>query len=139
MDLSFPEEWKAAPPKLVDRPSSVNNRRTMCAHCSLRQDMPGFISREPAEGHAQPITTADILDCHMIKDPLKAPGGHDVCLGAALVGRVPLANMPVKDLPPFHDSLDEYIATQVGGRKKNLWLEVFAEKWYDRHSTLWYG
>lgn len=116
----------------------MENRRTMCAHCSLRQDLPGFIDREHAEGNRFAIEQGELFPCHMAHDPTDSRANR-ICLGAALAAQVPLGNSPAKELPEVYDSLDHYVETQAGGRRTNVWLEAHADKWYDRQSRRWWG
>jgi hypothetical protein len=74
----------------------------------------------------------------MAHDPTDSRANR-ICLGAALVGRVPLGNTPAKDLPAVYDTLDDYVETQAAGRRSNFWLEAHADKWQDAGSRRWYG
>lgn len=117
----------------------IDNRRTMCAHCSLRQDLPGFISREHAQGNADQIAAGDIFQCHMIRDHMVEAPPHRACLGAAKVAQAPLLNTPTGLQPPVYEDLDTYVETQAAGRKSRAWLQVCAEQWFDRRTETWYG
>jgi hypothetical protein len=117
----------------------VDNRRTMCDHCSLRRDLPGFVSREHAQANADEITAGRIFQCHMIRDPhIEAPP-HRACLGAALVAEVPLLNTPAGLQPPVYEDLAEYVKTQTKGRVSKAWLMANADYWHDRNADTWYG
>lgn len=118
---------------------AVDNRRSMCAHCSLRTDLPGFIDFEHASGNAQAIASGELFKCHMVHDPTQEAAPNRACLGAALVAKVPLGNSPAGGGPEVYADLATYINTQAGGRKDNRWLDKHADKWYDRNRTLWFG
>lgn len=119
--------------------NSVDNRRTMCDHCSLRRDLPGFISESHVDGNIMAIKSGELFKCHMIHDPTQDDIPNRVCLGAALVAGTPLANSPAKDLPPVHESLEDYRQTQIQGRVSSPWLMMHADKWTDKNNTVWFG
>jgi hypothetical protein len=121
-----------------ERPA-VDNRRTFCAHCSLRQDLPGFIGREHATENKTSIESGDLFPCHMSNDPLRPEASHKICLGAALAAKVPLGNTPAGGQPDIYADLQTYADNQEAGRRDNLWLEQRADKWYDRRMVRWYG
>jgi hypothetical protein len=116
----------------------VDNRRTMCDHCSLRTDLPGFISREHAEGNKAMIEAGNIFPCHMIHSPLKHQPNH-VCLGAALVAGVPLENTPAGGQSEVYKNLDAYVDNQAMGRKENSWLAMYADPWLAKDQKAWWG
>lgn len=118
---------------------AVSNRRTLCDHCSLRTDLPGFIGAEHAQSNVDQIASGQLFQCHMIADPGQENPEHRTCLGAALVAKAPLGTPPRPHQPPVYASLAGYRQAQVEGRRTNIWLEAHADKWYDRYDTLWYG
>lgn len=126
-------EQKAAEPVRVD------NRRTMCGHCSLRSDLPGFVSREHAQANADEITAGRIFQCHMIREPYQEAPAHHMCLGAALVADAPLANSTSGVLPPVYSDLATYVETQAKGRHNKAWLMANADYWRDPQGESWYG
>mgnify|MGYP005828451097 CR=1 FL=1 len=111
----------------------------MCAHCSLRTDLPGFIDREHAEGNAYAIESGELFPCHMMHDPTAQDATNRTCLVAALVAGVPLVITPSGGQPQVYADLDSYVQTQDSGRRSNLWLEKYADKWQDAERKLWYG
>lgn len=116
----------------------VDNRRTMCEHCSLRKDLPGFISEAHVDGNIKAIENVDLFKCHMIHDPTREFLSNRVCLGAALVAGVALANEPAQGQPEVYDSLEEYRQTQVDGRVSNSFL-ARQDRWRDESGQVWYG
>jgi hypothetical protein len=110
----------------------------MCAHCSLRRDLPGFISKAHAQGNINQIKDGEIFACHMIADPHDATASNRKCLGAALVAGVALANRTINPLPPVYESLDDYLGTQVAGRVSEAWLRA-QQRWRDVQGRSWYG
>lgn len=137
-DMSFPAEWKIAVPRLAPANPSVDNRRTLCEHCSLRKDLPGFISEAHVEGNIAAIRSGELFPCHMIHDPTNINATHNVCLGAALLARAELAN-PVSGLrPPLHERLEDYRDTQVKGRVSNRFLRA-QDRWKDESGETWFG
>jgi hypothetical protein len=117
---------------------SVDNRRTLCEHCSLRKDLPGFISAAHVEGNIKAIESGELFKCHMIVDPTHYQARNRVCLGAALVSGSPLGVPPSHDLPPVHDSLESYRQTQIDGRVSNRFLRD-QDRWKDESGQTWYG
>lgn len=118
---------------------SVDNRRTMCDHCSLRKDLPGFISGDHADGNIDLIESGKLFKCHMIHDPTKDNAPNRVCLGAALVSGAELANPPGQgQQPEVYDNLEDYKQTQLEGRVSNEFL-VTQDKWVDESGERWYG
>lgn len=118
---------------------AVDNRRTMCAHCSLRRDLPGFISREHAEGNAEAICSGELFPCHMVQDPTHPEATNRICLGAAVVAGTPLLNTPAGGQSGVYADVGTYIGAQAHGRRTNQWLEDHGDKWQDTHRHLWYG
>lgn len=117
---------------------SVDNRRTVCAHCSLRQDLPGFISEAHVDGNIKAIKTGQLFKCHMIHDPTNHSALNRVCLGAALLSGAELDNVPAQPLHPVYDNLDDYRQAQVNGRVTNSFL-VRQDRWKDEAGDNWFG
>jgi hypothetical protein len=117
---------------------AVDNRRTMCDHCSLRKDLPGFISEAHAEGNIMAIKSGELFKCHMIHNPTQHNVPNRVCLGAALVGGAELANVPAGGQSAVYDTLDEYKQTQIDGRVSD-WYLYQQDKWIDESGERWYG
>jgi hypothetical protein len=137
MDLDFPQEWKG----LVPRPAasfSIDNRRTLCDHCSLRRDLPGFISEAHVNGNIKAIESGKLFPCHMIHNPTHIKATHNMCLGAALVAGAELDHPVSGTQPPVYDTLEEYRQTQVKGRREDAWL-VEQDDWKDESGARWFG
>lgn len=117
---------------------AVDNRRTMCDHCSLRKDLPGFISEAHAEGNIMAIESGELFKCHMIYDPTRENTPNRVCLGAALVAGAELQNNPAGGQSAVYDSLEDYKKTQATGRVGNLWM-MNQDIWFDESGEQWYG
>lgn len=117
----------------------VDNRRTLCDHCSLRTDLPGFIGGDHAQANINRIEKGDIFKCHLIHLPTEDDAPNRVCLGAALAAGVPLKTPPRKDEPAIYATLAEYKTAQEAGRKTNDWLMFSTDYWYDRNRSLWHG
>lgn len=118
--------------------TEVDNRRTMCEHCSLRQDLPGFITAEHAQSNINRIKKGDFFPCHMSTKPAETHLSHRACLGAALVGGAVLKNAPSADLPPVYEDLESYKQAQAGARKSQGWL-LGQQQWSDPAHRLWFG
>lgn len=116
----------------------VDNRRTMCEHCSLRKDLPGFISEAHAEGNIMAIQSGELFKCHMIHDPTHHNAANRVCLGAALVAGAELANPTIWKHSEVYDSLEDYRQTQIHGRVSNDFLRK-QDRWKDESGEQWYG
>lgn len=113
----------------------VDNRRTMCGHCSLRTDVPPFIDREHATENVRRIQSGDIFKCHM----LMIPGEESKrCLGAALISGAELANEPAANQPDVYPSYKTYIETQANARLTNEQL-VKGDPWRDSTGRQWFG
>ena len=118
---------------------AVDNRRTMCGHCSLRTDLPGFISGDHADGNIDLIESGKLFKCHMIHDPRYDNISNRVCLGAALVSGAELVNTPAQvGQPEVYDNLEDYKQTQLEGRVSNDFL-VQQDSWSDESGEQWYG
>jgi hypothetical protein len=117
----------------------VDNRRTMCDHCSLRRDLPGFIDRDHAQGNIDRILNDDFFPCHMaINNPAEIERAK-ICLGAALIGGADLVNPPAENIPPVHHGPREYVDYQASTRKTSDWLLVHGDVWMDSTGALRYG
>lgn len=116
----------------------VDNRSTMCEHCSLRADLPPFIDREHAQANIDLIKAGDYFKCHMIYDPSQHEKAR-ICLGAALIGGAELANPTAENLPPVYASMSAYVATQAGSRLSNDQLLFECDVWRDKANRAWYG
>lgn len=116
----------------------VDNRSTMCDHCSLRADIPPFIDREHAQANIDRIKAGDFFKCHMILDPTHYDKAR-VCLGAALIGGAELANPTAENLPPVYESMSAYVAIQAGSRLTSDQLLWECDVWRDKSHRAWYG
>lgn len=114
----------------------VDNRRTMCDHCSLRADLPPFIDHDHAQSNANRIAEGDIFKCHMVMIPGQ-PAKR--CLGAALIAGAELDNEPAEHLPPVYSDLKEYVASQGGGRLLSGEMELISDRWKDAEGREWMG
>lgn len=117
----------------------IDNRRTFCDNCSLRCDLPGFITREHAQANADLIAGGQLFPCHSIKDPREVYT-KNVCLGAALMSGRELARPPASDQTNVYQSLEQYVECQAAGRIPQEQLSDAApDRWRDRHGTIWFG
>jgi len=114
----------------------VANRSTLCDHCSLRRDLPGFISAQHVDGNIDRIKNGGLFKCHMIANQHEPEAR--VCLGAALVARAELDHPVGGNLPPVYDTLDDYRETQVAGRVSNDFLAT-QDRWTDSAGRQWFG
>lgn len=119
-------------------PPVVDNRRSFCEHCSLRTDLPGFITGEHAQANIDRIKAGEFFACHMIYEPTKNDAPNRACLGAALIGRAELANRPTATETTVYPTPEAYILTHATGRLTNNRL-LTKEQWRDRHGDLWFG
>lgn len=120
-----------------DRPV-IDNRRTFCDHCSLRTDLPGFISEEHAQGNADRIRSGDFFRCHMIYDPAEEKP-NQACLGAVLCGGAVPKNRPTKTTSRVYDSLEQYVAVQKASRRTDEEILNDSDLWTTPSGLTFYG
>jgi len=108
----------------------VDTPRTLCADCSLRKDLPGFLGVSHVNGYADSIESGTLFACHTDR--------HRVCLGAALVGRAELEHPLPGDLPPVYATVEDYRQAHATGRVTNKFLQT-QDRWTDTQDHLWRG
>lgn len=115
----------------------VNNRRTLCDHCSFRTDLPGWIGPAHAQENYDRVKAGEIFPCHMVNRP-DQPKTELACAGAVLISGAAHQNPIGEDHPAVYDSLEAYLEAQKDSRAT---VDEFysADRWKDAQGHMWYG